>query len=205
MTTLAEHIIVARAENRPPMLEKSLYDSWASPIEENRQTRLMKYSELTKAQQLQDDYDVQVTNIILYGLSPDVYALVNHQEGKVIWQDSVQSQRGKRMLRGSVKILLVKAQRNGKVLNDEELEFLAHPVLTANLSSYRSYVLSEIRPMLYDDNVIAKKTNVILIADSEETLMLEEESRSKMLLKQSDPMVLENKFNIKPINYAELN
>nr|GFB12209.1 hypothetical protein [Tanacetum cinerariifolium] len=48
------------------------------------------------------------------------------------------------MLRGSVKILLVKAQRNGKVLNDEELEFLAHPVLTANLSSYRSYVLSEV-------------------------------------------------------------
>ncbi|GJZ73948.1 integrase, catalytic region, zinc finger, CCHC-type containing protein [Tanacetum coccineum] len=28
MTTLAEHIIVAGAENRPPMLEKSMYDSW---------------------------------------------------------------------------------------------------------------------------------------------------------------------------------
>ncbi|GJX51498.1 hypothetical protein Tco_0278343 [Tanacetum coccineum] len=34
----------------------------------------------------------------------------------------------------------------------------------------------KIRPMLYDDNVIAKVTNVISIADSEETLMLEEES-----------------------------
>ncbi|GJR47161.1 hypothetical protein Tco_0335191 [Tanacetum coccineum] len=32
MTTLTEHIIVARAENRPPMLEKSMYDSWASCI-----------------------------------------------------------------------------------------------------------------------------------------------------------------------------
>ncbi|GJX77305.1 hypothetical protein Tco_0324116 [Tanacetum coccineum] len=29
MTTLAKHIIVAGAENRPPMLEKSMYDSWA--------------------------------------------------------------------------------------------------------------------------------------------------------------------------------
>nr|GEV60907.1 hypothetical protein [Tanacetum cinerariifolium] len=28
MTTLAEHIIVAGAENRPPMLDKSMYDSW---------------------------------------------------------------------------------------------------------------------------------------------------------------------------------
>ncbi|GKC55821.1 hypothetical protein Tco_1083419, partial [Tanacetum coccineum] len=39
--------------------------------------------------------------------------------------------------------------------------------------------------MLYDGSVIAKETNVISIADSEETLMLEEESRSKMFLKQN--------------------
>ncbi|GJY19201.1 hypothetical protein Tco_0390692, partial [Tanacetum coccineum] len=63
----------------------------------------------------------------------------------------------------------------------------------------------QIRPMLYDGSVIAKESNVISIADSEETLMLEEESRSKMFLKQSDPMVLEKKVNIKLINYAELN
>nr|GEY87509.1 integrase, catalytic region, zinc finger, CCHC-type, peptidase aspartic, catalytic [Tanacetum cinerariifolium] len=62
-----------------------------------------------------------------------------------------------------------------------------------------------IRPMLYDGNVISKQTNVISIADSEETLMLEEKSRSKMILKQSDPMVLEKKVNTKPINYAKLN
>ncbi|GJZ39115.1 retrovirus-related pol polyprotein from transposon TNT 1-94 [Tanacetum coccineum] len=43
----------------------------------------------------------------------------------------------------------------------------------------------QIRPMLYDGSVIAKETNVISIPDSEETLMLEEESRSKMLLKQN--------------------
>ncbi|GKE38558.1 hypothetical protein Tco_1461963, partial [Tanacetum coccineum] len=62
-----------------------------------------------------------------------------------------------------------------------------------------------IRPILYDGSVIAKETNVISIDDSKETLMLEEESRSKMLLKQSDPMVLKKKVNIKPINYAKLN
>nr|GEW11845.1 hypothetical protein [Tanacetum cinerariifolium] len=32
MTTLAKHIIVARAENHPPMLKKSMYDSWESHI-----------------------------------------------------------------------------------------------------------------------------------------------------------------------------
>ncbi|GJZ24036.1 hypothetical protein Tco_0561495, partial [Tanacetum coccineum] len=50
-----------------------------------------------------------------------------------------------------------------------------------------------------------QETNVISIDDSEETLMLEEESRSKMLLKQSDPMVLEKKVNIKLVNYVVLN
>nr|GEY78934.1 hypothetical protein [Tanacetum cinerariifolium] len=49
-------------------------------VEENTQTRPKKYSELAEAQQLQDDCDVQETNIILHGLPPDVYALVNHQE-----------------------------------------------------------------------------------------------------------------------------
>ncbi|GJY85532.1 hypothetical protein Tco_0499558 [Tanacetum coccineum] len=55
-------------------------------IEEDRQTRPKKYSKLTEAQQLQDDYNVQATNIILHGLPPDVYALVNLQEAaKDIW------------------------------------------------------------------------------------------------------------------------
>ncbi|GKC70121.1 hypothetical protein Tco_1116004 [Tanacetum coccineum] len=79
MTTLAEHIIVAGAENHPPMLEKSMYDSWASRI------RLFIKGK-KHAQQLQDDCDVQATNIVLRGLPPDVYALVNHQEAaKDIW------------------------------------------------------------------------------------------------------------------------
>ncbi|GKC49832.1 hypothetical protein Tco_1072577, partial [Tanacetum coccineum] len=63
ITTLAEYIIAAGAENCPPMLKKSMYDSWAS-----------------------HDCDVQATYIILHGLPPDVYALVNHQEAaKDIW------------------------------------------------------------------------------------------------------------------------
>ncbi|GKE16506.1 hypothetical protein Tco_1424083 [Tanacetum coccineum] len=47
---------------------------------------------------------------------------------------------------------------------------------------------------LYDGNVI-KNTGAIVIPDSEETLMLAEESRSKMLLKQKDPIMLEKKVN----------
>ncbi|GJT93302.1 hypothetical protein Tco_1082147 [Tanacetum coccineum] len=55
----------------------------------------------------------------------------------------------------------------------------------------------QLEPKLYDGNVI-KNTSAIVIPDSEETLMLAEESRSKMLLKQKDPMMLEKKVNTTP-------
>ncbi|GJV72974.1 hypothetical protein Tco_1492969, partial [Tanacetum coccineum] len=62
-----------------------------------------------------------------------------------------------------------------------------------------------IKPTLYDGIVISKKHNVISVGDSEETLILEEKSRSKMLTKQNDPNLNEKKVNISPINYSELN
>ncbi|GJT06502.1 retrovirus-related pol polyprotein from transposon TNT 1-94 [Tanacetum coccineum] len=62
----------------------------------------------------------------------------------------------------------------------------------------------QLEPKLYDGNVI-EKTNAIVIPDSEETLMLAEESHSKMLLKQKDPIMLEKKVNTTPVDYAVLN
>ncbi|GJU90086.1 hypothetical protein Tco_1302509 [Tanacetum coccineum] len=62
----------------------------------------------------------------------------------------------------------------------------------------------QLEPKLYDGNVI-EKTNAIVIPDSEETLMLAEESHSKMLLKQQDPMMLEKKVNTTPVDYVVLN
>ncbi|GKD26907.1 hypothetical protein Tco_1233121, partial [Tanacetum coccineum] len=62
----------------------------------------------------------------------------------------------------------------------------------------------QLEPKLYVGNVI-EKTNAIVIPDSEETLLLAEESRSKMLLKQKDPMMLEKKVNTTLVDYAVLN
>nr|GEV82095.1 hypothetical protein [Tanacetum cinerariifolium] len=62
----------------------------------------------------------------------------------------------------------------------------------------------QLEPKLYDGSVI-QKTNAIVIRDSEETSMLEEESRSKMIQKQKDSMMSEKKVNTKPVDYAALN
>ncbi|GKC26985.1 hypothetical protein Tco_1034279 [Tanacetum coccineum] len=69
MTTIAEHMIVAGAKNRPSMLDKTMYNSWQS---QDGKICDKKYVELTKQEKLQDDCDVQATNIVLQGLPPDV-------------------------------------------------------------------------------------------------------------------------------------
>ncbi|GJS88623.1 retrovirus-related pol polyprotein from transposon TNT 1-94 [Tanacetum coccineum] len=114
MTTLADKAILSGADNRPPMLEKDMYDSWKSrmelymmnrqhgrmilesvengpliwpTIEENGVTRPKKYSELSATEAIQADCDVKATNIILQGLPPEVYALVsNHKVAKELWE-----------------------------------------------------------------------------------------------------------------------
>ncbi|GKB52333.1 retrovirus-related pol polyprotein from transposon TNT 1-94 [Tanacetum coccineum] len=53
--------------------------------------------------------------------------------------------------------------------------------------------VQQLEPKLYDGNVI-KNTSAIVIPESKETLMIAEESRSKMLLKQQHPMILEKKI-----------
>ncbi|GJT95800.1 hypothetical protein Tco_1091318 [Tanacetum coccineum] len=62
-----------------------------------------------------------------------------------------------------------------------------------------------IQPTLYDGSVIAKEHAVIFVIDDEDTLILEEESRSKMLDKQNDPISIEKKIKISPIDYSKLN
>nr|GEU74507.1 hypothetical protein [Tanacetum cinerariifolium] len=114
MTSLADKAILSGADNRPPMLEKDMYDSWKSRmklymlnrqhgrmilesvesgallwpiIKENGVTRLKKYSELSTTEAMQADCDVKATNIILQGLPPEVYALVStHKVAKELWE-----------------------------------------------------------------------------------------------------------------------
>nr|GEV52805.1 retrovirus-related Pol polyprotein from transposon TNT 1-94 [Tanacetum cinerariifolium] len=62
----------------------------------------------------------------------------------------------------------------------------------------------QLKPKLYDGSVI-QKTDAIVIHDFEETLMLEDESRSKILQKQNDPIMSEKKVITKPVDYIAFN
>ncbi|GKB12436.1 hypothetical protein Tco_0846359 [Tanacetum coccineum] len=130
--TLAKYMMLSGTDNHPPMLDKDLYDSWKSrmelymqnkkhrrmilesvehslliwpTIEENGLTRTKKYVELSATE--------KISNLMSQA------------------RQCRKPKRRKRCLRCSRKInLLVKAQGNGKVLNDEELEFLVNPGIT---------------------------------------------------------------------------
>nr|GEX18119.1 hypothetical protein [Tanacetum cinerariifolium] len=170
------------------------------------------------------------------------------------------------------KVLLVQAQANGQVLQEEELEFLADPGIAETSSTHSPAlqddpILSVIEQLktqvriLEEENNVDKasasctqsleidnlkhilsehlkekeslvqkvtllkndfqkeesqnierelalekqKTDAIVIHDSEETLMLEDEGRSKMLQKQNDLIMSEKKVITKPVDYATLN
>ncbi|GJX61076.1 hypothetical protein Tco_0293976 [Tanacetum coccineum] len=112
MTTLADKSLLSGGDNKPPMLEKHLYDSWKSIMElymMNRphgrmilasvekgplvwptiivdgETRLKEYTELTPAETIQADCDIKAINIILQGIPPEIYALVSqHHLGLIV-------------------------------------------------------------------------------------------------------------------------
>ncbi|GJZ60498.1 hypothetical protein Tco_0616314, partial [Tanacetum coccineum] len=87
----------------------------------------------------------------------------------------------------------------------------AQPSFMANISSYGSDALAEGvqggRGYKFWEvaTLVPQCDSAIMTPDSEETLMLAEESRSKTLLKQRDPIMLEKKVNTTPVDYAVLN
>ncbi|GJR07261.1 retrovirus-related pol polyprotein from transposon TNT 1-94 [Tanacetum coccineum] len=107
MTSLADKSLLSGGDNKPPMLEKHLYDSWKSRMElymmnrphgrmilasvekgplvwpsitEDGVTRLKEYVELTPAEAIQADCDIKAINIILQGLPTEIYALKKKED-----------------------------------------------------------------------------------------------------------------------------
>ncbi|GKC54758.1 hypothetical protein Tco_1077503 [Tanacetum coccineum] len=77
MSSLAEFAILNGVDNRPPMLDKLMYDSWKSRME------LYMENHENAPEKLQNEADVKETNIILQGVPADVYALMRLQQFQV--------------------------------------------------------------------------------------------------------------------------
>nr|GEX96918.1 hypothetical protein [Tanacetum cinerariifolium] len=217
-----ERMILECIENGPLL--------WPT-VEENGVTRPKKYSELSAAEAIQADCDVKATNIILQGLPPEIYALkgddpidaINHMMSFLTAVVTSRYPPTNNQLRNSSNPRQQATINNGKVteqpiqgrhtslaageplseqsniMNQTEIEITSD----SNIFPYSQYKAQQFEPKLYDGNV-TKKSNAIVIRDSEETLMLAEEIRSKMLLKQKDMMMSEKKETIRFHNKVDL-
>ncbi|GJS24760.1 retrovirus-related pol polyprotein from transposon TNT 1-94 [Tanacetum coccineum] len=120
---------------------------WPTVVQEDGTTRKKMYAELSATKKIQSDCDLKAINIVLQGLPPDVYAIINHHKDEK---------------EGQKKMLLAQVQEAGIALSMEQLAILADigdrvdslpdcddistakAVLMANLSSYDSDVLSDV-------------------------------------------------------------
>ncbi|GKA77508.1 hypothetical protein Tco_0783969 [Tanacetum coccineum] len=83
MSTMAENVIAARAENRPSMLERIDVPPTPTTPASIRERTL---ADLIPKEKIREACDIRATNIILQSLPPDVYTLVNHHTvSKEIW------------------------------------------------------------------------------------------------------------------------
>ncbi|GJS51117.1 hypothetical protein Tco_0624479 [Tanacetum coccineum] len=88
MSTLSEFMIVAGKDNGQIILNSVENGPlvWPTVALENRTVRPKTYEELSDKENFQADCDLKDSNIVLQGLPPDVYALVNnHKVSKDIW------------------------------------------------------------------------------------------------------------------------
>ncbi|GJZ38631.1 retrovirus-related pol polyprotein from transposon TNT 1-94 [Tanacetum coccineum] len=126
----------------------------------------------------------------LVGLPPEVYALVsNHKIAKELWERIQLLMQGTSLTKQERECKLYDefdkfAYKKGETLQCDQIN--TAKLLYGNLSHLWSsdalvsdskfILLSQLEPKLYDGNVALKNTSAIVIPDSEETLMLAEES-----------------------------
>nr|GEW67965.1 hypothetical protein [Tanacetum cinerariifolium] len=130
--TLAEYVILSGPDNRPPMLDKDLYDSWKSQmelymqnrehrrmmlesaangpriwptVEENRVIRTKKFAELSAAKKIQAECDMKATNIILQGDDP--IACLNKVMAFLTVVASLRGDKGKVILVLVIRVMLL--------------------------------------------------------------------------------------------------
>ncbi|GKF30095.1 hypothetical protein Tco_0096437 [Tanacetum coccineum] len=85
MMTLADKSLLSGGDNKPPMLEKHLYDSWKSRMELYMLNR--PHGRMILCLSIQADCDIKAINIILQGLPTEIYGLVSqHRVAKDLWE-----------------------------------------------------------------------------------------------------------------------
>ncbi|GJS62886.1 hypothetical protein Tco_0677450 [Tanacetum coccineum] len=88
---------------------------------------------------------------------------------------------------------------------EKKIKELDNIICKVGQSAQPMHIAQRIKPTLYDGVVMSNTYVAMHVIDDEETLILEEESRSKMSEKAKDPEVIAKEISHKPIDYEKLN
>ncbi|GJV14497.1 hypothetical protein Tco_1359820 [Tanacetum coccineum] len=156
-------------------------------IEENGVTRPKKYTELSATKQIKADSDLIVP---VFQKGNDPIDVINHMMSFLTAIVTSRYPTTNNQLRNSSN-LRQQATINDKIVTLQPIQG-RQTSFVADCSPEKA---QQLELKLYDGNDI-KNTTAIVIPDSEETIMLAEESHSKILLKQQDPMMLKKKNSV---------
>ncbi|GJZ08473.1 hypothetical protein Tco_0542756 [Tanacetum coccineum] len=88
---------------------------------------------------------------------------------------------------------------------EKENKYIENEIdLEKKIKELDNIIFKRIKPTLYDGIVISTKHVAMPVIDDEETLILEEVSRSKMSEKEKDPEAIKQNISYKPIDYEKL-
>nr|GEX09453.1 hypothetical protein [Tanacetum cinerariifolium] len=96
MSNTSDDLQAAGSDTRPPMLDRTDYESWGQRIRLTADDggvtlgidRPRTYNDLDEHEKKRFDADIRATNIVLQGLPKDIYRLINHNtEAKAIWDN----------------------------------------------------------------------------------------------------------------------
>ncbi|GJZ07466.1 hypothetical protein Tco_0541259 [Tanacetum coccineum] len=137
MKTLAKFMIIAGADNCPPMLEKSMYDSWKSCMElymENRENRRLILNSVQNGPP---------------GLPPDVYAIVNHHKvAKEIWDRVKLRMQGKKGNLIEEEMAYIEAKSTTrKIVTNDQAKYYSR-IISITVNGKNAY---ELKGKLLDD------------------------------------------------------
>nr|GEZ50918.1 hypothetical protein [Tanacetum cinerariifolium] len=155
MTSLADKAILSGVDNRPPMLEKDIFDSWKSRMELYMLNRKHGRMILESVDNGDDPVDAinhmmsfltavvtsqypPINNQLKTSSNPRQQATINNGRGEChMSKQCTKPKRKKDEAWFKDKVLLVQAQANGQNLHEKELEFLAdHGIAETQSTQY---------------------------------------------------------------------
>ncbi|GJZ28764.1 hypothetical protein Tco_0573411 [Tanacetum coccineum] len=201
--TLAEYMILSGADNRPPMLDKDLCEKMI----DSQMDDMIKEKLALKEQvdSLEQNLSKQIKEKETLLQTFNVFKNESKEKENKYIENEIDLEKKIKELDNIIFKVGQSAQTVHMLTKPQVFYDNAHKQVLGYQNPFYLKKAQRIKPTLYDGIVISDKHVAMHVLDDEETLILEEESQSKMSEKEKDLEAIKQKFLINLVNYVKLN